>query len=59
MAAHAEYWVWWERPGLPHLHPHEYGGQQCHTLTRALAVVREKLKAGYVVRVYDGTMPRA
>lgn len=49
-----EYWVWWERPGLPHRHASEYGGVQCSTLSRALDVVKQKIREGYIVRVYDG-----
>ena len=51
-----EYYVWWERAGLPHLRASEYGGQQCSTLTRAMDVARQKIKEGYIVRIYDANM---
>jgi hypothetical protein len=47
-----DYWVWYERPGLPHTTAHEYGGRSFGTLTAAIDFTKAQLKAGFIVRIY-------
>lgn len=48
-----EWWVWYERPGYPHLAAAEYGGRSFMTFGAAMAEVKRRVKDGSIVRVYQ------
>jgi hypothetical protein len=47
-----QYWVWYRKPGMPHLTAREFGGQSFPTETAALRFAKAQLRAGFIVECY-------